>query len=207
MLIDSGSKCNVVTDKTWQFLKDNSVKISNQVRKPNKTLISYGSKEPLDIMGSFEADISVGSHNSIKCTVYVIRNGTRDLLGKETAIQLGILKIGLQINAVSNDVPLEKAFPKFKGVTVQIPIDQKVKPVIQPYRRVPIPLEEKVARKLKELKEADIIEEVNEPSPWVSPMVPVLKEGQEEANHPRNYFIKDNLETRFRQHQIWNTKQ
>lgn len=181
MLIDSGSKCNVITDRTWQFLKNNSVKISNQVRKPNKTLISYGSKEPLDIMGSFDADISVSNNKSIKCTVYVIRNGTRDLLGKETAIQLGVLKIGLQINAVRNDVPLEKAFPKFKGVTVQIPIDQTVKPVIQPYRRVPIPLEEKVARKLKELKEADIIEEVNEPSPWVSPMVPVLKEGQEEV--------------------------
>ena len=25
-----------------------------------------------------------------------------------------------------------------------------------------------------------IIEEINEPSPWVSPIVPVLKEGQEE---------------------------
>ncbi|PZC83729.1 hypothetical protein B5X24_HaOG207256 [Helicoverpa armigera] len=156
------------------ILKDNSVKISNKVHKSNKTLIAYGSKEPLDIIGSFEADISVGSHNSIKRTVYVIKNGTRDLLGKENAIQLGILKIGLQINAVSNDVPLEKAFPKFKGF--QIPIDQNVKPVIQPYRRVPIPLEEKVARKLKELKEAHIIEEVNEPSPWVSPMIPVLKE-------------------------------
>ncbi|XP_045761224.1 uncharacterized protein LOC123864657 isoform X2 [Maniola jurtina] len=207
ILIDSGSKCNVITDKTWQLLKDNRVKISNQIRKPNKTLVSYGSKEPLDIMGSFDANISVIANKCIKGTIYVIRNGTRDLLGKETAIQLGVLKIGLQINSISNEKPSDKVFPKFKGVTVQIPIDQTVKPVIQPYRRVPIPLEEKVTKKLKELKDADIIEEVNEPSPWVSPMVPVLKEGQEEANLPRSYFIKDSLETRFQQHQIWSIRQ
>ncbi|XP_045771272.1 uncharacterized protein LOC123871475 isoform X2 [Maniola jurtina] len=207
ILIDSGSKCNVITDKTWQLLKDNRVKISNQIRKPNKTLVSYGSKEPLDIMGSFDANISVIANKCIKGTIYVIRNGTRDLLGKETAIQLGVLKIGLQINSISNEKPSDKVFPKFKGVTVQIPIDQTVKPVIQPYRRVPIPLEEKVTKKLKELKDADIIEEVNEPSPWVSPMVPVLKEGQEEANLPRSYFIKDSLETRSQQHQIWSIRQ
>ncbi|XP_045769436.1 uncharacterized protein LOC123870252 isoform X2 [Maniola jurtina] len=158
-------------------------------------------------MGSFDANISVIANKCIKGTIYVIRNGTRDLLGKETAIQLGVLKIGLQINSISNEKPSDKVFPKFKGVTVQIPIDQTVKPVIQPYRRVPIPLEEKVTKKLKELKDADIIEEVNEPSPWVSPMVPVLKEGQEEANLPRSYFIKDSLETRFQQHQIWSIRQ
>ncbi|CAH2109140.1 unnamed protein product [Euphydryas editha] len=79
--------------------------------------------------------------------------------------------------------PLEKSFPKFRGVTVQIPIDQSVKPVVQPYRRIPIPLEEKVAKKLKELKDADIIEEVNEPSPWVSPIVPVLKESSLAIKH------------------------
>ncbi|CAH2109005.1 unnamed protein product [Euphydryas editha] len=91
--------------------------------------------------------------------------------------------------------PLEKSFPKFRGVTVQIPIDQSVKPVVQPYRRIPIPLEEKVAKKLKELKDADIIEEVNEPSPWVSPIVPVLKERSRrsaylcryEESQPSNY--------------------
>ena len=65
-----------------------------------------------------------------------------------------MLKIGLQINAV-NKPSLEKSFPKFKGVTIQIPIDQSGKPVVQPHRRVPIPLEEKVAKKIKEVKDAN----------------------------------------------------
>lgn len=176
MLIDSGSRCNVITDKTWQFLKESKIHVTNQIRKPNKILVPYGNKKPLDVIGSFNAIISVGERSK-ESTVYVIRNGSRDLLGKATAIELGVLQIGLHINTVENSTPA--VFPKFKGVTVQIPIDKTIKPVIQPYRRVPIPLEEKVAKKLNELKEADIIEEVNEPSPWVSPMVPVLKENDE----------------------------
>lgn len=62
---------------------------------------------------------------------------------------------------------------------IAIPIDKTVKPVIQPYRRIPIPLENKVNAKLTELKDSDIIEEVHGPSPWVFPMVPVLKKNDE----------------------------
>lgn len=40
-------------------------------------------------------------------------------------------------------------------------------------------MENKVNAKLTELKDSDIIEEVHGPSPWVSPMVPVLKENNE----------------------------
>ncbi|XP_053601232.1 uncharacterized protein K02A2.6-like isoform X1 [Plodia interpunctella] len=178
MLIDSGSKCNVITDKTWQYLKNNKVQVSNMNKKPDKILVPYGSKDPLEIIGAFDANISTNS-KCITSTLYVIKNGTRDLLGKSTAIQLGVLRIGLQINAVQANLTSEVVFPKFKGVTVQIPIDKNIKPVIQPYRRVPIPLEERVDKKLQELKDADIIEEVNEPTKWVSPMVPVLKENGE----------------------------
>ncbi|KAG6454310.1 hypothetical protein O3G_MSEX008647 [Manduca sexta] len=180
MLIDSGSKCNVITDRTWQLLKDKKVEVTNQISRPNKILIAYGNKEPLHILGSFETTISA-NNKSIKSTIYVVRDGTRNLLGKTSAIALGVLQIGLQINTVRCDTPLNGTFPKFKGITVQIPIDPTVKPVIQPYRRVPIPLEELVAKKLKELQDSDIIEEVNEPSPWVSPMVPILKEGGKEV--------------------------
>lgn len=51
-----------------------------------------------------------------------------------------------------------------------------VKPMSQPYRRIPIPLEIKVYYKLKKLTDLDIIELVNGPSQWVSPIVSILKE-------------------------------
>lgn len=68
-------------------------------------------------------------------------------------------------------------FPKLKDIQLEIAIDQSVKPVCQPVRRVPIPLEDKINKKIDELLRMDIIEPVNHPSSWVSPVVPVLKEG------------------------------
>ncbi|CAH2107517.1 unnamed protein product [Euphydryas editha] len=50
---------------------------------------------------------------------------------------------------------------------------------MQPYRRIPIPLEEKINKKIEELLDLDIIEEVHGPSPWVSPIVPILKDNGE----------------------------
>lgn len=64
MLIDSGSKCNVITDKTWQYLKEHAVKVSNQTKKPDKVFLPYGSQKPLDIKGSFEADIAVHANKT-----------------------------------------------------------------------------------------------------------------------------------------------
>ena len=42
-------------------------------------------------------------------------------------------------------------------------------------RRVPITFMEKVEKELQRMKDGDIIEEINEPCDWVSPMVPVIK--------------------------------
>lgn len=173
MLIDSGSKYNLITERTWKELKGKGVKCLSQDKKPNKILFAYGSKAPLNIVGSFETVIKVNSREDLT-HVFVIANGSRNLLGKKSAINLGVLKLGIEVNQIKN-VP----FPKFKDVLVQIPIDDSQKPVSQPYRRIPIPIEEKIEIKIKELLESDIIEEVHGPSKWISPIVPILKDNGE----------------------------
>nr|XP_026484830.1 uncharacterized protein K02A2.6-like [Vanessa tameamea] len=169
MLIDSGCQHNLITDKTWLKIKENIVKTGEEVKNPGKIFVAYGSEVPLNILTSFNADIRVGS-KSQNTTFYVIDKGTRNLLGKVTAIALGVLKIGLDVNHV-----VMTPFPKFKNIQIQIPIDSNIKPVAQPYRRIPIPLEEKVDKKINELLQKDIIEKVEEPSEWISPVVPILK--------------------------------
>lgn len=169
LLIDSGSKCNIVNDETWRHLKECHVVVSNQQKSPDKTFMAYGSKEPLTILGSFDATITAGKCTKT-ATFYVVKHGTRNLLGKDTAIAMGVLKIGFGINNVT-----QTPFPKFKDVVLDISINKSVSPVSQPYRRIPIPLENKINDKLTELVKMDIIEPVNKPSAWVSPMVPVLK--------------------------------
>lgn len=175
MLIDSGCKQNLITEKTWEILKKNKVSVYNQLPNPNVTFMAYGSSTPLKIKGSFEAQIKVGlrSENS---TFYVVIDGTRNLLGKTSAIALGVLKIGL--NAEVNQVDFQ-IFPKFKDVLIHLPIDHSIPPVSQPYRRIPIPLEAKIENKIEELNQRDIIEPVVGSSKWVSPVVPVLKENGE----------------------------
>nr|CAH7725339.1 unnamed protein product [Callosobruchus chinensis] len=170
MLIDSGSKSNIISQNTWELLKKSKVVVFNQIKNPDKLLFAYGSTQPLKISGSFEAIIEIGLKKE-PATFYVIQEGKRNLLGKATALSMGVLKIGLDINTVNSE-----PFPKFKDITVDIPIDKTVTPVNQPYRRIPIPLESKVNKKIDELIASDIIEEVKGPSKWVSPMVPVLKE-------------------------------
>ncbi|XP_043471652.1 uncharacterized protein K02A2.6-like [Leptopilina heterotoma] len=170
MLIDSGSKCNIICEKSWDFLKSQNCKVKSQDRNPDKIFMAYGANEPLTVLGLFEAEIRVGLE-TICGKFYVIKNGLRNLLGKDSAIALKVLKIGIVINAL-NEVQL----PKFKGVTLEFSIDETITPVRQPYRRIPIPLETKVNNKIDELVEMDVIEPVTKPCKWVSPMVPILKE-------------------------------
>lgn len=153
MIIDSGCRSNIITEETWKVLKARKVLVHNQTTKSNKILMPYGASQPLRILGTFEAQIEVGKNNKY-ATILVVKDGKRNLLGKLTAISLGVLRIG-QVNNIDN-VP----FPKFKNVVVSIPIHPEVRPVSQPYRRVPIPLESKINAKLEELKNTDIIEEV-----------------------------------------------
>ena len=62
-----------------------------------------------------------------------------------------------------------------KNFQLDIPIEKDVEPVIQKDRHVPFNLTKELSNKLDELEKLDIIEKVNEPSEWISPVVLVPK--------------------------------
>jgi len=105
------------------------------------------------------------------------------LLGFQTASRLGVIKVAQNVNVVQSQEPitLEKlaadhpelfnGIGKLKNHEVDLHIDQTVKPVAQPHRRIPFHLRKKVENELQELLEQDIIERVEGPTPWVSPIV------------------------------------
>ncbi|XP_058827300.1 uncharacterized protein LOC131687244 [Topomyia yanbarensis] len=171
MAIDSGAAANVVHCAAWQKLKAAGAEIDYQSHT-YRSFKAYGSKSPLKLAGMFRAKIQAGD-NCTEAIFYVALDGTQSLLGDETAKRLKVLKIGFQIADVSEDSP---KFPKMKGILIEIPIDPNIKPVQQSYRSVPFALEEKVTDKLSYLLDQDIIERVQEPSAWVSPIVPILKD-------------------------------
>lgn len=121
--------------------------------------------------GVFEANIETSKH-SLNADFYVFKDYGKVLIGYETAFELNILKLGEDINSVET----KEKIGKIKGIVVNIPIDPNVRPVAQPYRRIPVALEEAVDAKINDLLKAGIIEKVNGPSAWISPVVPVPKE-------------------------------
>lgn len=171
LLIDSGSDANLITDQAWETLKQARVAVHQSTKGSSRVLKGYASDNPLPILGTFVADIRVGQR-SVRALFYVIKGGQRCLLGDQTSKELGILKVGLEVQRVAAQV---MTFSKIKDIQVQIHMDSTVKPVFQPLRRVPMPLEEAVNRKLEQLLTRDIIEVKEGPASWVSPLVVVGK--------------------------------
>lgn len=216
MLIDSGSKYNLIDDTTWELMKMRDVRIINNRTDNDKRFLAYG-RIPLKLVAAFDAELKIFDGDDVLKTItsfYVIEKGQQPLLGKLTAQKLGVLQIGLpstNLMTVRRIDSGNKTFPKMKGIKLSIPVDKSVPPVIQPLRRCPIPLLEKVKLKIDELLEMDIIERVTKPTSWVSPLVPIIKENGElrlcldmrranqaiqRLNHPLPVF--DDLITKFR---------
>ncbi|XP_062711042.1 uncharacterized protein K02A2.6-like [Aedes albopictus] len=175
LLVDSGSDVNLVPDNVWENLKQARIVVQHCVKGSSKVLKGYANDTPLPILGTFVADVKVG-HKTVRAEFFVIRGGQRSILGDKTAKQLGILQVGLQINSIA---PQAEPFPKIKDVQVHIHTDPEVKPVFQPVRRIPIPLEAAVDKKLNQLLATDIIEVKHGPATWVSPLVVVGKSNGE----------------------------
>ncbi|XP_055635391.1 uncharacterized protein K02A2.6-like [Toxorhynchites rutilus septentrionalis] len=172
MAIDSGAAANLIDLATWTHLHASRAKVRFNSRV-DRSFKAYGSDKPLKLAGKFTAEIEAGG-NIMEAIFYVVEDGKQCLLGDETAKKLNVLKIGFDIGKIQSTT-----FPKMKGILIEIPIDLNVKPVQQPYRRVPFALEDKIGEKLRYLLEQDIIELVDRPSVWVSLIVPVVKDSGE----------------------------
>ena len=176
VLVDSGSSCNVIGRETWEELKSKGIKCNSW--KFNKKLFAYGSEEPLSTIGEFETELNYRDRSCSTCFV-VIEQKARPILGRLTCETLGVLRI--EVCSVKGQDMFEEYKECFSGVgklknfQAKLHVDEKIKPVAQKLRPIPFGLRGKVEHKLQELIDYDIIEEVNGPTPWVSPVVIVPK--------------------------------
>nr|XP_022294981.1 uncharacterized protein LOC111105100 [Crassostrea virginica] len=150
-------------------------------RKCSRKLFAYGSKKPLEITGSFKAEVSIGMSTE-KAEFIVVEGQGQNLLGKEIAVKLNVLRLGPDlVNNISGKDFREQykevftGLGKLKNFQLQIPIDKSVKPIAQNVTPVPFSLRDKIEKKLEELLEMDIIERAEGPTPWVSPIVAAPK--------------------------------
>ena len=102
-----------------------------------------------------------------------------------TARDLGLVNVDLNHITVSDITTREKlttehpkvfqGIGKLKNYEVKLHIDTSVQPVAQPAHRIPFHLRKKVSVELKKLEMQGIIEKVEGPTPWISPLVVIPK--------------------------------
>ena len=120
-----------------------------------------------------------------------MKGNTGNLLSHNTAQKLGLIRISVDTTTVmdgnkkSPEVLQEEFKSLFGGVgkvpnkVVKLHIDPDVITRQQPHRRIPFHVREDVEKELQRLARLDIIEKVDGPTPWISPIVVVPKKSGE----------------------------
>ena len=149
------------------------------MEKPERHIYFYGSSVPLSVLGTFVTTIETPDVSTVT-KLHVVKGNFGNILSYATAKQLNLLQVS--INEVSASRCLQQEYKylfggigKVKGQLIKLHIDPQVKPKQQPHRIIPFHVRKDVEKELEWLERLDIIEKVNGPPPWVSPIVVVPK--------------------------------
>lgn len=94
MLVDSGCNSNIIDKLAYEILCLKKANIGF-IENTDKSFTPFGSDVPIKMLGSFMAELNVGS-KTIPAKFYVVDIKARCLLGMESAEELGLLKIGME---------------------------------------------------------------------------------------------------------------
>ena len=135
----------------------------------------------LPLLGSFNAQIE-SDKKSTRADFYVAQGSSGSLLSWETSKELQLIDIVREIKSESASQRLVEEYSdlfnglgKLKNVEVKLHIDKTVVPIAQPYRRIPFHIRKQVEEQLKADEAKGVIERVEGPTPWISPIVVVPK--------------------------------
>lgn len=99
MLVDSGATSFIVDERTWEMLQEKKIKCGSA--RSDKKLYAYSSSEPLLVKGIFWCEVGIGKRSTTAEFTVICGRG-EPLLGKDTAVKLGVLRIGANVAAVSD---------------------------------------------------------------------------------------------------------
>ncbi|KAK3092635.1 hypothetical protein FSP39_005203 [Pinctada imbricata] len=177
MLVDTGATVNIISNKLYKTLKSKL-----KLQSSSKKLYGYDQKE-VDIEGCFETQITYASKSTTCNTIiYVAKGDNGSLLSYQTAVDLGIIPVIRLVSQSRTEEILSEYADRFEGmgkvkdVQLKIHIDESIAPIAQQHRRIPFHMRKKVEAELKRLEDLDIIEKVEGPTPWVSPIVVAPKQ-------------------------------
>jgi len=176
--IDTGAKCNVMTQKTYKGLAKRPKLMNSGVR-----LVSF-SNHKVKPIGKCRVLVE---YNKKYHTVefQVVRGNYAEVLGLKTCMQMNLVQ---RVDAVDsgkqNKKPKTGLPEKYKDVfdglgclegKYHINLIPNVQPVVHAPRRVPVALRGKVKNELKRMETLGVIRKCTTPSTWVNSMVTVMK--------------------------------
>ena len=185
VIIDSGATCNLMSKQVFNPVSKGKL----QLLKTDRKVYAYASQEPLKLSGKCMLNICVpDTQKSFKTEFFVMPGSADMLLGRNRSEELGVLKIGVSVNACeSRNITDKKGalttkYPqvftglrKLKNFQLKLHVDESVTPIAQAMRRIPLSRKQKVIDKLEELEALNVIEKVNGPTSWINPLVAVEK--------------------------------
>ena len=178
---DTGSQVTILPETAYDKLKEHWPTL----QKCTRPVYSYMSSKPLNIRGQFYVEIPVPvSGNTITTHIVIVAGSGQALLSRKDSVRLGVIVIGPRVR-VTQDFKdmLRTKFPrlfedkpgKLKNRQWTLHIDHSVPGIIQKRRHIPFHRKEKVKAELEKLIEWDIVEKVDQPSKWISPIRVVEK--------------------------------
>ena len=168
MMIDTGASVHLLDEATF-----------HRIDCGNK-LLEHAT--PLPLLGTPLTTIKSGS-NSTTTQLYVVKGNMGNLLSYNTAQKLGLITISVNtttVTDVNKNSPesLQEEFEclfggigRLRNKIVKLRVDPDITPRQQPHRRMPFHVRGDVEKELERLERLDIIERVEGPTLWISPIV------------------------------------
>lgn len=187
-LIDSGAMVNTITPLVFDQIKKCSwLTMQNVTMHPKESLKAYAFEKPLDVFCSFDATLSTGNSKESQTFTkfFVVKGTTLSLLGYQTAMKLGILRLGHvehnrnYVCSISGKERIARAeFPKIPLEGMKFRVDKNITPKERIRYNIPIAFEQETNARLQEMENQGIIERADKDEDkitFVSPLVLVPK--------------------------------
>ena len=170
ILVDTGNSINVIDECTYKSMT-NQPKLS----KSDTKAYAYGADAKVTLLGKFPATVETEGKLTT-APFYVTQGNSRNLLSYMTSVDLQVLPVIHSLETSKMDYLCQKYSKVFAGIgqtkdtQIELYIDLNIQPITQPHRRIPFHLRKQVEAELKRLEDLDIIDHVDGPTDWVSPI-------------------------------------
>jgi hypothetical protein len=144
-------------------------------RSEEREVSAYASRAPLRVLRSFSAWIEVvgGKDRQVLSDFLVVEGAGKSLLGRSTAVALGVLFLGSEINACEGEIEPAKTsddpevFRWVPDELVHFEVDPLVAPTRNAYYSIPAAFRGRARDRLALMEKQGIIEPVKKPPKWI----------------------------------------